>query len=161
MLSKTCFDRCMNALLAFADVSIDKKKNQAFYSLFQNDFEDDEFSKICGDICRTEILYNKYPAPALFYERKESKKVLIEIGSFYLDDTMPEYKPYLRGVSDEQQERIWKWIYNNKLGEQVSIDWIIEIIKKFTRYCETDVNMLEYNPEVKKLLSNSIKKIGG
>lgn len=161
MLSKTCFDRCMSGLLIFADVSIDKSKNAIFYALMKNDFDDREFSEISNDICKTENLYGHYPAPKLFYDRKKQDKsnmVMILEGQFYLDDSIPEYKPYLIGCSDEEQLRIWKWIFDNKYGQEVSKDWIIERIKQFRK------PEIEKEPEItyeetKLLISSSVKKI--
>ena len=84
--------------------------------------------------------------------------VLIVQGQFYLDDSMPEYKQYLIGSTDDEQERIWKWIIDNKYGQEVSKDWIIERIKQFRKPA------LENKSEpVQSLvdLSNAIKRIGG
>jgi len=141
MLTKTCFDRCMNTLLIFGDIPVDKEKNKLFYNLMKNDFEDKEFSIISEDICKTETLYGKYPTPKMFYDRKpkdKSNMVLILDGSFYLDDSMPEYKEYLKGTTDEEQLRIWKWIMDNKYGQEVSKDWIIERIIQFRKPKETE-----------------------
>ncbi len=141
MLTKVCFDRCMNTLLIFGDVPVDKEKNSLFYNLMKNDFEDKEFSIISENICKTETLYGKYPTPKMFYDRKpkdKSNMVMIIEGQFYLDDTMPEYKDYLVGASDEEVERIWKWIFENKYGEEVSKDWIIERIKQFRKPIERE-----------------------
>ena len=159
MLTKTCFDRCMNTLLIFGDIPVDKEKNKLFYNLMKNDFEDREFSIISENICKTETLYGKYPSPKMFYDRKSKDKsntVMILEGQFYLDDTMPEYKDYLIGVSDEEQERIWKWIYENKYGEEVSKDWIIDRIIQFRKPKET--KWIEDNG---LHLVNVIKKIEG
>ena len=59
MLTKVCFDKCMNVLLAFAEVQIKKEKNTAFYELMKNDFDDREFSQIAEDICKSELLYGR------------------------------------------------------------------------------------------------------
>lgn len=159
MLSKVCFDRCMNTLLTFCEVGIDKEKNRVFYELMKNDFEDVEFSCIAENICKTELLYGKYPAPKMFYDRKEpdkSKMVPIIEGQFFIDDTMPEYKPYLIGMSDEDIEGVWKWIFNNKYGQEVSKDWIIERIKQFRK------PIVEEVPAIEGIgLSSAIKRIEG
>lgn len=142
MLTKVCFDRCMNTLLIFGDVPVDKEKSMLFYNLMKNDFNDKEFSIISENICKTETLYGKYPTPKMFYDRKPKDKsdmVLIIEGSFYIDDTMPEYKPYLIGMSDEDVERVWKWIIDNKYGEEVSKDWIIERIIQFRKPKEVEL----------------------
>lgn len=157
MLTKVCFDRCMNTLLIFGDVPVDKEKSMLFYNLMKNDFNDKEFSIISENICKTETLYGKYPTPKMFYDRKpkdKSNMVLIIEGSFYIDDTMPEYKPYLIGMSDEDVERVWKWIIDNKYGEEVSKDWIIERIIQFRKPKEVELlsnNGLNLISAVKKI----------
>lgn len=159
MLTKTCFDRCMNTLLIFGDIPVDKEKNKLFYNLMKNDFEDREFSIISENICKTETLYGKYPTPKMFYDRKQPDKsnmVLIVEGQFYLDDSIPEYRPYLIGSSDEEQLRIWKWIFENKYGQEVSKDWIIERIKQFRK------PVVEEIPAIEGIgLSSAIKRIEG
>lgn len=69
-MEKISFNRALNALLAFKDIPVDRDKNEKFFELMKNDFSDEEFNAICGDICKTENLYNKYPDPYLFYQRK-------------------------------------------------------------------------------------------
>lgn len=136
MLDKKIFLKCINTLLIFGSVEPDDKRNELFYKLLANDFENKEFSDICADICKTESLFGKYPEPKMFYDRKQKDKsdmVSIVEGMFYLDDTMPEYKPYLEGMSDEEVEKVWKWIMDNKYGEDVSKEWIIERIKQFRK----------------------------
>jgi len=157
MLSKACFERCMNTLLTFCEVSIDREKNRVFYELMKNDFEDAEFSSIAENICKTELLYGKYPAPKLFYDRKQPDKnnmVMVLEGQFFIDDTMPEYKDYLVGMPDEDIERLWKWIIDNKYGQEVSKDWVIERIKQFRRPKLEEVPTLKLTD-----LTNAIKRI--
>ena len=70
MLNKEKFIKSLNALLVFCQIDVDEVKTNNYYNLMANDFNDDEFTVICGDICKTENLYNKYPQPKLFYDRK-------------------------------------------------------------------------------------------
>lgn len=91
-MDKIKFERAMNALLAFKDIPIDHDKNKKFYDLMKNDFTDAEFAEICGDICKTERLYNKYPDPCLFYQRKPKPNV-----ESLLDD---DCQKFLDKVSD-------------------------------------------------------------
>lgn len=70
MLDRVLFDKCFLNLLTFHQVPIDAKKTDALYSLMGKDFENKEFSDICGDICRHENLYGKYPTPPMFYARQ-------------------------------------------------------------------------------------------
>lgn len=136
MLDKTVFNKCFGSLLYLGGVAIDEKKSEMYYQFLKNDFNDQEFPMICRDICKTESFFGKYPDMRLFYDRKpkdSSQMVSIVEGMFYLDDTMPEYKPYLEGMSDEEVEKVWKWIMDNKYGQEVSKDWIIERIKQFSK----------------------------
>lgn len=147
MLDFKKFDRLISTILYFNNTQYSKTMTENLYNLMKNDFTDDEMKIICEDICKHEELFNKYPSPKMFYDRKQPDKsnmVLIVEGQFYLDDSMPEYKPYLIGSSDEEQLRIWKWIFNNKYGEEVSKDWIIERIKQFRK--PTQIEQIEsYN----------------
>lgn len=70
MLDRVFFDKCFLNLLTFHQVPIDAKKTDALYLLMGKDFDNKEFSDICGDICRHENLYGKYPTPPMFYTRQ-------------------------------------------------------------------------------------------
>lgn len=136
MLDFKNFDKLISTILYFGNIQYSKTMTENLYNLMKNDFTDDEMKVICEDICKREDLFGKYPTPKMFYDRKKpdrSNTVMILDGQFYLDDTMPEYKEYLIGVSDEEQERIWKWIFDNKYGQEVSKDWIIERIIQFRK----------------------------
>ena len=159
MLNYNKFDKYISTILYFGNTPYSKTMTEHLYNLMKNDFTDDEMKVICEDICKREELFGKYPSPKMFYDRKpkdKSNMVLIVEGSFYLDDSMPEYKPYLIGSSDEEQLRIWKWIFDNKYGQEVSKDWIIERIKQFRK--PADTAQIEYNG---LHLGNFIKKIEG
>ena len=163
MLTKTCFDRCMNALLTFAEVPVDKEKNKMFYALMKNDFEDAEFSHISGDICKTEMLYGRYPAPKLFYDRKAHKAntVLIKEGSFFIDSGegyLPMFKDKIDSMSEESKERCLIWLLNNRGGEEVELDFIKKIIDKFykPKYAEREI---DYDDDVRGLLVGSVKRL--
>ena len=161
MLTKTCFDRCMNALLSFAEVPIDSEKNKAFYNLMKNDFEDKEFSCMCEDICKTELLYGRYPAPKLFYDRKKGNKedVLIEEGIFFLDDTFPEYRAVLEDLSPENRDKIcldvWNWLMETNRGKMVSKQFIIDRLIQFKPKPKEDIVGLS---EIKQLLEDHEKE---
>ena len=62
--------------------------------------------------------------------RKE-KRVLVEEGQFYIDDTMPEYKDVLKGMNQQDVERCWKWIFDNFYGKQVDVSWVKDRIQQF------------------------------
>ncbi len=137
MIDKKVFDKSMSALLYFKGVKFDQNHTDFMYNLMKNDFSDDEFRAMCGDICKTEDLYSKYPDPKLFYDRKKSAQqtILIEEGSFYVDDTMPQYKAVLEDLSQEKRDEVclnvWNWLYKNRRGEMVSEQFIIDRLKQF------------------------------
>jgi hypothetical protein len=70
MLNEQIFDECFSALLTLKQIPVDQKTSRMFYQLFKNHFSDGEFKKICGEICREATVYNKYPDPKLFYDKK-------------------------------------------------------------------------------------------
>lgn len=165
MLSKETFEKCMWTLLQFHGIEANEERQKLFYNLFKNDFEDAEFADICGQICREENLFGKYPIPPMFYSRKRedtSNQVLIVEGQFYLDDTIPEYRPYLAGVSSDDQEKIWKWLIKNRYGEYVSKDWIIERIKQFVgdRYKQQAIESSEFSDsQIEDMIHSSIRRL--
>ena len=107
------FDRCMNSLLVMKDIQVSKEKNLAYFTMMKNDFSNEEFVEICADICKTEKLFNKYPDPCLFYQRKPKpnhtdrmgteKQAFISKVSEYLDSGFI--------CSDERRD------FNNSLTE--------------------------------------------
>lgn len=163
MLTKACFDKCMNILLAFAEVQINKEKNSAFYALMKNDFSDNEFGKICEDICKTELLYGRYPAPKLFYDRKWHKEqtVLVREGTFYIDSGegyLPMFKDKIDSMSEKSKERCLLWFLNNKCGEEVELSFVEKMLDKFYQPKYND-NAIEYSDNVSGLISGSVKTL--
>ena len=163
MLDRKVFLKCFNTLLLFASIEPDKQKTEMFYKLMANDFEDKEFSEICGDICKTESLFNKYPEPKMFYERKEKRDntILVEIGTFYVDGiSEPEYAKELVGLSSEDNwkvcEAVWDWIYKNKRGELVSKKYVADRIRQFR---PQPVEELELPPSIGQKLLGAIKRV--
>lgn len=159
------FEKSLEMLVYLNGAKIEKHKNKLFFEVMKDEFSDFEFAEICKDICKTEDLYGKYPTLKMFYDRKEpdpSTSVLIVQGQFYIDDTMPEYRPYLQGMTDKEIEDVWKWIYNAKYGETVEKKWIIDIIKKFNANKSTarsEIGQNSYSDEVSSLIGNSVKMI--
>lgn len=159
MLTRKCFDRCLGALLALNQVEVSEKMNDMFYRLMGKDFSDKEFPEVCGDICKQENLYGKYPTPKMFYDRKEKIEAteLVEEGCFFIDNTIPEYKEALVGMSDDEITKVWKWIYKNKRGEYVSKSFIVERIKQFNTHNKTpEIDHFTLS-DVKALLLNRKK----
>lgn len=135
-MDKKQYIKSLTTLLYFKNVPTNEKHTEFLFNLLKNDFTNEEFNKACEDICKREELYNKYPDPKLFYDRKQKNEpdmVSIVEGMFYLDDTMPEYKPYLEGMTDNEVHRVWKWIMDNKYGQDVTREWVIERIKQFKK----------------------------
>ena len=113
----------------------------------------------------SENLYNKYPAPKLFYDRKKSAKENISIveGAFYIDDTYPQYLAVLEDLDQKERDRVclsvYEWLIQNKYGQMVSEDFIIERLKQFRPQVKDD-SFLEVSDErVKWLIQTSIKTI--
>ena len=61
------------------------------------------------------------------------KKILIEDGKFYMDDSMPEYKDILVGLTEEEVLKLWKWIYNKYYGLQIPLSKIRSMIINFKK----------------------------
>jgi len=159
MLDFKKFDKLISTILYFGNIQYSQTMTENLYNLMKNDFTDDEMKIICEDICKRSELFGKYPMPKMFYDRKQPDKsnmVMVLEGQFFIDDTMPEYKDYLIGMTDEDVERVWKWILDNKYGQEVSKDWIIERIKQFRRPVVEEVPTLKLAD-----LTNAIKKIEG
>lgn len=154
-MNRDMFDESLTALLYFKNIPVSETHTEYLFNMMKDDFTDDEFRGMCMDICKTEELYNKYPDPKLFYDRKKEsqKTILVEYGSFFLDDTMTEYKEHLIGVSDEQQQAIAEWIMKNKRGEMVSTQWVIDRIKQFT-HKEEQAEAITLS-EIKKLIAGN------
>lgn len=137
MLDRKNFDKNMSILLTFKNVKANDAATAFFYNLVKDDFTDEEFGQMCVDICKTEDLYNKYPDPKLFYDRKKEAQqtILIEAGSFYVDDSIPQYRAVLEDLSQEKRdeicESVWNWLIKNKRGEMVSEQFIIDRLKQF------------------------------
>ena len=163
MLTKVCFDKCMNVLLAFAEVQIKKEKNTAFYELMKNDFDDREFSQIAEDICKSELLYGRYPAPKLFYDRKSHKEktVLIKEGSFFIDSGdgyLPMFKDKIDSMSEDSKERCLIWLLNNKGGEEVELSFVGKMIDKFYKPKYKD-RPVECADNIRELVSGAVKSL--
>lgn len=106
MLTETFFNKTFNALLTFKDIPVDKVKSDKFYQLMKNDFTDQEFGAICGDICKTEKLYNRYPDPCLFYQRKPkpNAETVLEVDKQNFLDKCADYLTSGFITTDERKE---------------------------------------------------------
>lgn len=158
-MDKTKFKKSLFALLYIKGVEENEFQTNILFNLIKDDFTDEEFGDMCVDICKTEELYNKYPDPKLFYDRKKDAKktILIEEGTFFLDDTMPQYKAVLEHLSqsdrDKVCESVWNWLMANKRNELVSEEFIIDRLKQFS----PTSNISDYPTltEMKKLLADN------
>lgn len=75
----------------------------------------------------------KQGKPAKSTNEGSEKMVLIDTTSFYLDDTMDEYKDLFEGVlnKDELALNVWKWIVKNFEGRSLKLSFIRSMIEKF------------------------------
>ena len=75
----------------------------------------------------------KQEKPAQATNEGSEKMVLIDTTSFYLDDTMDEYKDLFEGVlnKDELALNVWKWIVKNFEGRSLKLSFIRSMIEKF------------------------------
>lgn len=162
MLDKKLFLKCFNTLLLFGSIEPEKQRTEMYYQLMANDFEDKEFSSICGDICKSEHLFGKYPDPKMFYDRKKTaqQNILVEEGAFFIDDTMPQYMAVLEDLSQEKRDEIcvnvWKWLMKNRRGEMVSEQFIVDRLKQFRPQEQDDFSL---PPSLGQKLLGVIKKI--
>lgn len=140
MLDKKVFADCLGMILITNDIKTKDITTKSLYELLKNDFNNEEFSKVCLEICKEEALYGKYPTPNMFYKHKKKEKdtILVEVGSLYIDDTIPAYKEVLKGLPQETADnictKVWDWMMANKHGEFVSEEFIIERLKQFRPY---------------------------
>lgn len=61
------------------------------------------------------------------------KMIKIEVGEFYLDNLMPEYKEETQGLTDDECEKLWQWIYDKFLGQTLPQSKIRDIIRSFNK----------------------------
>lgn len=161
-MNQKVFEKSLLALLYFKGVKNDQHHTDFLYNLMKNDFTDEEFQAMCGDICKTEDLFGKYPDPKIFYDRKKTAQanILIEEGSFYLDDTMPQYRAVIEDLSQEKRdeicENVFNWLIKNKRGELVSEQFIVERLKQFRPF---QMEHFELPESIGKKLIGVIKKI--
>ena len=75
----------------------------------------------------------KQGKPAKATNEGGEKMVLIDTNSFYLDDTMDEYKDLFEGVlnKDDLALTVWKWIVKNFEGRSLKLSFIRSMIEKF------------------------------
>ena len=158
-MDKTKFKKSLFALLYIKGVEENEFQTNILFNLIKDDFTDEEFGNMCVEICKTEELYNKYPDPKLFYDRKKDSKktILIEEGTFFLDDTIPQYRAVLEHLSQADRDKVclsvWNWLMANKRNELVSEEFIIDRLKQFSPV----VNISDYPTltEMKKLLADN------
>lgn len=163
MITIDTFNKNISSLLYFAEVPIDEIKNKFLYNLMKNDFDDKEFGDICVDICKKEDLYGHYPAPKLFYDRKNYKEntVLIREGTFYIDSGegyLPMFKDKIDSMSEKSKERCLLWFLNNKYGEEVELSFIEKMLDKFYQPKHQDKSV-EYASNVSGLISGAVKSL--
>lgn len=60
-----------------------------------------------------------------------NNSVLVEKGIFFIDDTIDEYKEVLSDMREKEIDDCWEWIINNKYGQTVSKQWVIDRLNQF------------------------------
>lgn len=63
----------------------------------------------------------------------EEKMVEIERGKFFMDESMPEYKDLLDGLSYDEVEKLWKWILAKYEYQKLPVSKIQTMIKNFNK----------------------------
>lgn len=61
----------------------------------------------------------------------KGKTVHIVEGEFFMDETMPDYKSFLVGLSEQEIEKLWCWIRDKYYGQQLPVSKIQKMIKNF------------------------------
>ena len=155
MLSKNTFEKCISNLCYFGGVSIDPTKNSLLYKMMQNDFDDQEFKDICYDICKTEDLYNKYPIPKMFYDRKgcadEDVFVSLDSGSIEITD---EAQRCLDHMTESQYQRMFSWMKSHVDGKTMKKSALSKIVIGFGSSPEQKHEDYVGLSEIKQLLSD-------
>lgn len=83
--------------------------------------EDGPPNQIRLDKNRDNNIYNNIP----------EKIVEIEEGKFFMDDTIPEYKELLSGLSDDEVEKLWRWIMKKYEYQKLPVSKIQSMIINF------------------------------
>lgn len=155
MLDKKVFLKCINTLLLFGSVEPEDKKTEMYYTLMAGDFENEEFSRICRDICKEENLFGKYPTPNMFYSRKEQDDpnvlVCLESGSL---DISEQANNCISKMSDGQYNTMIDWIKRKLNGKTLKKSKLSEMIIGF--YNGGNQQKQDYIglSEIKQLLEN-------
>lgn len=68
---------------------------------------------------------------SITYPTHTEKMVEIEEGKFFMDDTVPEYKELLSGLSDDEVEKLWRWIMKKYEYQKLSVSKIQSMIINF------------------------------
>ena len=61
----------------------------------------------------------------------KGQTVHIVEGECFMDETMPDYKRFLVGLSDKEIEKLWKWIMDKYYGQHIPVSKIQQMIKNF------------------------------
>lgn len=176
MLNRKQFEININMLLTMKDIDFNAGKSDCLYRIMANDFTDKEFANACLDIAKTECLYNKYPDPKLFYDRRKTlkpdeeknliKQQFLEKVSDYIQEDMPSYlnQSYSPGEMRILQmcgglSQLWSDIHNN--NGKVSY-LIAQVAKNFDNFYEVekktnDTIQLENHTEQAQVIINQVK----
>lgn len=95
--------------------------------------ESEEVKKGFAKGCQAWINDDRFKIKYSTAEKPVEGTIKIERGTFYLDNTMPEYKDITIGMTDEECEKLWSWIYDKYLGETILVEQIRKIIKRYNK----------------------------
>lgn len=118
----------------YITIEINKKTNQRYIRLFVGGIQKNLYPPLQENLYHNNKYINiKYNNNSNVdnVDKFSGKKVLVEEGKFYIDDTMEEYKDILKDVKDDVALRCWTWIYENFYGRELDVSWIRERLKQF------------------------------
>ena len=61
----------------------------------------------------------------------KGKTIHIVEGEFFMDETMPDYKSFRVGLSDQEITKLWGWIMDKYYGQHLPVSKIQQMIKNF------------------------------
>lgn len=65
--------------------------------------------------------------------KEKSKKIIVKKDSFFLDQSMDDYKDLLENKTDDFCLRVWQWIFDHFEGKKIDVDFIRSIIRRFDK----------------------------
>ena len=129
--TSSTYDKDMDNLLKVkGQVKVkDKVKGQGQYAE-QNDGEKEKLSTSYPQVKEmiTSLANN---LSAKNHSEIKGKTVHIVEGEFFMDETMPDYKSFLVGLSEQEIKKLWGWIRDKYYGQHLPVSKIQQMIKNF------------------------------